>query len=103
MRVRTYIDFTTRFNPLKRFIAWILVGISASQLGKPPASSCLSPHPFTFSASDISILENKIRLKKPLVVPFDGPYNRTNAWLKQFYSQKSLAVGETQGAYQNDW
>jgi hypothetical protein len=48
-------------------------------------------------------MENKIRLKKPLVVPFDGPYNRTNAWLKQFYSTKSLSVGETQGAYQNDW
>lgn len=59
--------------------------------------------PYLPLASDISILENKIRLKKPLLVPFDGPYNRTNAWLKQFYSTKSLAVGETQGAYQNDW
>jgi hypothetical protein len=65
-------------------IAWVLVGISSSQL-----------------ASDIDILENKIRLKKPTLVPFDGPYNRTASWLKQFYSESSTTVG--QGAYKNDW
>ena len=32
------------------------------------------------------ILEEKIRLRKPLLQPFDGPYNRTNNWLRQFYS-----------------
>lgn len=86
MRVRTWVDNRVRFNLLKRFIAWLLVGISASQL-----------------ASDISILENKIRLRKPLIVPFDGPFNRTTAWLKQFYSAKSPQPGEVFGAYQNDW
>lgn len=55
------------------------------------------------TASDISIMENKIRLKKPLLVPYDGPFNRTSAWLKQFYSEKSISVGDTHGAYQNDW
>jgi hypothetical protein len=42
MRVRSFIDFQTRFNPLKRFIAWILIGISASQLGKGPCHIFLS-------------------------------------------------------------
>lgn len=33
MRARTWVDSRTRFNPLKRLIAWLLIGISASQLG----------------------------------------------------------------------
>ena len=33
----------------------------------------------------LKILDEKIRLRKPLLQPFDGPYNRTNSWLKQFY------------------
>ena len=33
MRARTWVDATTRFNPFKRLIAWLLIGISASQLG----------------------------------------------------------------------
>lgn len=33
MRARTWVDARTRFNPFKRLIAWLLIGISASQLG----------------------------------------------------------------------
>ena len=43
--------------------AWLVVGVSASQL-----------------ASDIAIMENRIRLKKPYLLKNDGPYNRTSAW-----------------------
>lgn len=84
MRVRTWIDYRTRVSLFKRIIAWVLVGISSSQL-----------------ASDIDILVNKIRNKKPILVPFDGPYNRTNVWLKQFYSVSSSSVGKE--GYKNEW
>jgi hypothetical protein len=86
MRVRTFIDFRVRFSPIKRFIAWILAGISASQL-----------------ITDIDILVNKIRLEKPLLQPFDGPYNRVKGWLKQFYSEGSAAANEVLTKYKNDW
>ena len=69
MRVKTYVNSTA---PHVRFIAWLLQGLSSSQLFQ-----------------DIDILENKVRLNKPLLQPFDGPYNRTNAWLKQFYSEST--------------
>jgi hypothetical protein len=75
MRVRTYCNVHWT-NIFMRFIAWLLVGVSASQLQQ-----------------DITILENRIRLKKPCIVPFDGPYMRTNAWLRLFYSEKSERVG----------
>lgn len=73
-----------RNSYLLRGLAWLLTGISASQL-----------------QLDVDILNNKIRLKKPLIQPFDGPYNRVNAWLKQFYSEGSVNVGK--GCYKNDW
>jgi hypothetical protein len=69
MRVRTWCNSA---SPFTRAVAWLLSGLSASQL-----------------YSDIAIMENKIRLNKPQVQPFDGPYNRTSAWLKQFYSEGS--------------
>lgn len=69
MRVRTFCNSS---NPLVRALCWVLTGLSASQL-----------------YSDVEIMENKIRLKKPQLVRGDGPYNRTNAWLKQFYSESS--------------
>jgi hypothetical protein len=69
MRVRT---FCNSKKPLVRAVAWVLTGLSASQL-----------------ASDLDILQNKVRLSKPLIVPFDGPFNRVNAWAKQFYSEGS--------------
>ena len=84
MRARTWINKATKNSLYVKSIAWILEGISASQL-----------------ASDIEILCNKIRLKKPLIVPDDGPYNRTNAWLRSFYSEKSTEVGHS--CYKNDW
>lgn len=84
MRVRTWVDARVRKSWIVQMIAWVLVGISSSQL-----------------ASDIDIMENKIRLKKPMLVPFDGPYNRTSSWMRQFYSANSADVGA--GAYQNDW
>jgi hypothetical protein len=88
MRVRTWIDGRTNNNYLYKCIAWLLSGISASQM-----------------ITDIDIMENKIRLKKPLLQPFDGPYNRTNAWLKLFYSESSNnfnTAGKCE-AYKNDW
>jgi hypothetical protein len=69
----------------KKWLAWFLQGISASQL-----------------MADIVIMNNKIRMKKPILQPFDGPYNRTNAWLKQFYSASSTTIGKNCG-YKNDW
>lgn len=66
MRARTWIDGATQKSPIKRWIAWLLTGIASSQL-----------------ASDIIIMENKIRLAKPLIQSCDGPYSRTNQWLKQ--------------------
>ena len=79
MRARTFIDHSTHRSYLKTCLAWILSGISASQL-----------------ASDTTILSNKIRLRKPMIQRYDGPYMRINAWLKQFYSESSAKVGTLQ-------
>ena len=86
MRVSTWVDEQTWRSPVKSFIAWLVSGVSASQL-----------------QSDIDILSNKIRLKKPILQPFDGPYNRVNAWLKQFYTAASANVGKATCSYKNDW
>ena len=77
MRVRTWIDERTSRSWFKRFVAWLLVGISTSNL-----------------ANDLTVLERKARYKKPLVQPFDGPFNRVNAWMKQFVSPSTQNVGE---------
>lgn len=77
MRVRTWIDKQTHRSWFKRFIAWLLVGISSSNL-----------------ANDLVILERKARYKKPMVQPFDGPFSRVNAWMKQFVSEGTAKVGE---------
>jgi nitrite reductase/ring-hydroxylating ferredoxin subunit len=84
MKVRTWIDKRTQDSLFKRGIAWLLAGLSASQL-----------------AADITILTNKVRPKRPMIVPDDGPFNRTTAWLKMFYSESSGQVGE--GGFKNDW
>lgn len=84
MRARSWIDKTTQNSLLVKMVAWLLTGLSASQL-----------------RSDIDILVGKIRLKKPWIQPGDGPLSRTNAWLNQFYSDGSKSVG--QGCYKNDW
>jgi len=62
----------------------VLTGIAASQL-----------------ASDLQILTNKIRLKKPMTQAADGPYGRVNAWLKTFFTENSGPVGCK--GYKNDW
>ncbi len=49
MRVRAYVD---KSSWLVRAVAWVVLGVSASQL-----------------ASDIVIMQNKIRLRKPFVIP----------------------------------
>lgn len=85
MRVRTWYDGRVKASFIKQCITWVLTGISASQL-----------------TADIVILTNKIRQKKPILQPFDGPYNRTNAWLKIFYSASSASTGDCK-AYKNDW
>lgn len=84
MRARTWVDASVHASFFKRCIAWVLTGVSASQL-----------------ASDIEIMTNKIRLRKPILQPFDGPYNRTNAWLKSFYSEKP--TDQVDCGYINDW
>lgn len=88
MRARTWIDSRVHTSLYKRCIAWLLTGVSASQL-----------------ASDIEIMKNKIRMRKPILQPFDGPYNRTNAWLKTFYSAQKVESSEIKecGGYSNDW
>ncbi len=89
MRARTFIDARTASSLWRRAIAWLLAGISASQL-----------------AADIDIMCNKIRLKRPILQPFDGPYQRMNTWLKQFYSEgsdKLAASCHEVVAYANDW
>lgn len=87
LRVRTWMDQRVARSWLLQFIAFLLTGISASQLN-----------------ADVDILENKIRLRKPLVQPFDGPYSRTNAWLKLFLSESSAPTGHIGcDAYKNDW
>ena len=85
MRVKTFIDYRVRYSIWRRVIAWLVTGISASQL-----------------INDVDILSNKIRRDKPLLVPFDGPYNRMNNWLKMFYSQGSEAANNI-CKYNNDW
>jgi len=85
LRVKTWIDPRCSQSILLKTLAWWLTGISASQL-----------------TADVGILENKIRLQKPMIQPYDGPYNRTNAWLKQFYSEGSDHA-HTCTEYKNDW
>lgn len=84
MRVRTWVDESARKSWFNRFIAWIIVGISASNL-----------------SNDLIIMERKTRFKKPLVQPFDGPFNRVNAWMKQFVSEGTASVGEKLNC--SDW
>lgn len=86
MRARTWVDSRVHTSFLKKCIAWILTGVSASQL-----------------ASDVEILVNKIRMRKPILQPFDGPYNRTNAWLKIFYSDDASSSEGPDCGYVNDW
>ncbi len=85
LRMRTWIDGRTASSLFVKTIAWILTGISASQLN-----------------ADVAIIENKIRLRKPMIQPYDGPYNRVNAWLKQFYSEGTTDIFDCK-TYKNDW
>eukprot|EP01033_Poteriospumella_lacustris_P011412 gene11412-8121_t len=85
MKVRTMVDGRVWASLWVRGIAWVLQGISASQLN-----------------SDIDIMCNKIRMKKPMLQPFDGPYNRTNRWSRIFYSEGTTKVNACD-AYKNDW
>lgn len=86
IRMRTWVDGRVAKSYLLQFITYMMTGISASQLN-----------------ADAVILSNKIRLKKPILQPFDGPYNRTGAWLKQFYSEGSANLTRCDGGYHNDW
>ena len=81
MRVRTFLDNSSW---IAWMVGWLVMGVSASQL-----------------AADIEIMTNKIRLRKPFVQPNDGPYMRTNRWLKMFFSASSNTVGKE--AYAADW
>lgn len=85
VRLRTWIDQEVRNSLYKRGIAWILAGISASQL-----------------MTDLVVMSNKIRHRKPVIQPLDGPYNRVNTWLKQFFSEGSSKLGP-HVPYKNDW
>jgi len=82
-RAQYYLDGKSRYNPLARFIAWIITGIGISQL-----------------EADTIILEKKIRLRKPMLQAADGPWNRVNSWLKHFYSESS---SKCHLHIKNDW
>lgn len=84
MLVRTWVDNRVCSSWWKPYIAWFLSGISASQL-----------------YSDIEIMCNKVRLKKPLLVKGDGPFHKVNNWITQFYSESSATV--TTAPYKQDW
>lgn len=87
MRVRTWVDGRVKHSYLLQCIAWVLTGIGASQL-----------------QNDIAILENRIRLKKPLLQPTDGPFNRMTGWLRNFVSlgtEKNSPCSIL--GYKNDW
>lgn len=87
MNVRTWIDAGIAWNPIKRWITWVFTGISASQL-----------------MSDLIIMVNKIRFKKPLLVANDGPFMRSNKWLRLFYSESSASVNAmTCGYKEYEW
>lgn len=89
MRVRTWADSRVMYESFfgwKKWLAWLIVGVSASQL-----------------QADIDIMCSKIRLRKPLLQPFDGPYNRVNQWLKQFYSNGDPASHNSSDPYGHDW
>jgi hypothetical protein len=88
MRVKTWVDGRVKRSWWMKYLAWVITGISASQL-----------------RADIDILCNKIRLRKPILQPYDGPFNRTNAWLKNFYSKSSPEISQhsCHKAYKNDW
>jgi len=87
MNARTWVDPGIAWNPVKRWITWVFTGISVSQL-----------------MSDLVILVNKIRFKKPLLVANDGPFMRSNKWLRQFYSESSSVVNAMAKGYKEyEW
>lgn len=88
IKLRTMIDDEIRASLWKRFIAWNLAGIAASQL-----------------QTDLRIMSNRIRPRKPIVQPTDGPVSRIHAWLKMFFSEGSQAACSLTNpcAYNNDW
>jgi hypothetical protein len=51
----------------------------------------------------VIILENRIRPKKPIVQPTDGPFARINTWLKMFFSECSKEASSPTCGYANDW
>lgn len=81
MRVRTFVNSSSIFI---RAVAWIVAGVSASQL-----------------QADIDIMSNKVRLSKPMRQYYDGPQRAVEGWLKQFYSASSERVGC--GSFVPDW
>lgn len=83
MRVQTFLDGSARWNPFKQLLAWVLTGISVSQL-----------------EADTVILEKKIRLKKPILQAVDGPWGKGNHWIKQFFSESSF---KRPTYIKNDW
>jgi hypothetical protein len=86
IRIRTWYDERVRRSWWKQWIAWLMAGIAASQL-----------------QYDVRILKNRIRPRKPIIQPPDGPFNRVNTWLKQFYSESSQAASSPTCGYNNDW
>lgn len=65
---------------LVRAVGWLVTGVAVSQL-----------------AADIEIMSHRIRLRKPMRQPRDGPpgsAGKLAAWLAQFYSEGSDRVGK---------
>ena len=62
------------------FWSWFVGGVSVSQM-----------------LADIKVMESRIRKRKPCIVPGDGPFNRVNRWLRQFYTDADMAVADDDG------
>jgi cholesterol 7-desaturase len=86
IRTRTHVDEAIQKSWWKMWIAWIVAGIAASQF-----------------QNDLRILHTRIRPRRPLVQPTDGPVGRIQAWLKIFYSESSQEASTPICGYHNDW
>ncbi|MCH9683021.1 MAG: Rieske 2Fe-2S domain-containing protein [Deltaproteobacteria bacterium] len=50
--------------------------------------------------NDIAIWENKIHLRKPLLVPGDGPIHKLRRWFGQFYPEETTPEADLENAAQ---
>jgi cholesterol 7-dehydrogenase len=44
--------------------------------------------------NDLDIWENKVHLRKPLLVKGDGPIHKARRWFRQFYPEGTVPTGD---------